>query len=105
MHETVEDAFRYGTLVLATTTYNGGIFPFMHTFINNLAERAYQNRKVAFVENGSWAPIAAKVMKGMFEKFKNITFAENTVTIKAALSDECEKALAALADELCTKQA
>ena len=103
MHETVEDAFRYGTLVLATTTYNGGIFPFMHTFISNLAERAYQNRKVAFIENGSWAPIAARVMKGMFEKMKNITFAGNTVTIKAALSDESEKSLAALADELCAK--
>ena len=103
MHETVEDAFRYGTLVLATTTYNGGIFPFMHTFINNLAERAYQNRKIAFIENGSWAPIAAKVMKGMFEKLKNITFAGNTVTIKAALNAESEKAMAALADELCAK--
>lgn len=103
MHETVEDAFRYGTLVLATTTYNGGIFPFMHTFINNLAARAYQNRKIAFIENGSWAPIAAKVMKGMFEKLKNITFAGNTVTIKAALNAESEKAMAALADELCAK--
>ena len=103
MHETVEDAFRYGTLVLATTTYNGGIFPFMHTFISNLAERAYQNRKIAFIENGSWAPIAAKVMKGMFEKLKNITFAGNTVTIKAALNAESEKAMAALADELCAK--
>ena len=102
MFETVEDAFRYGTLVLATTTYNGGIFPFMHTFIDHLLERAYQNRKIAFIENGSWAPTAARVMKCMLEKAKNITFAENVATIKGALSAESEKALEALADELCS---
>jgi flavorubredoxin len=103
MFETVEDAFRYGTLVLATTTYNGGIFPFMSTFIDHLTERAYQNRKVAFIENGTWAPTAARVMKGKFEKSRNLVFAENSVSIKCALSDESEKALAALADELCAK--
>ena len=102
MFETVEDAFRYGTLVLATTTYNGGIFPFMHTFIDHLLERSYQNRKIAFIENGSWAPTAARVMKGMLEKAKNIAFAENVATIKCALSAESEKALEALADELCS---
>ena len=101
MFETVEDAFRYGTLVLATTTYNGGIFPFMHTFINHLTERAYQNRKIAFIENGTWAPTAAKVMRGMFEKSKGIVFAENAVRIKGALSAESEAELGKLADELC----
>ena len=74
MFETIEDAFRYGKLVLATTTYNGEIFPFMRTFINHLTERNYQNRTVGFIENGSWAPTAARVMKGLFEKLKNITF-------------------------------
>jgi flavorubredoxin len=103
MFETVEDAFRYGTLVLATTTYNGGIFPFMNTFIDHLTERAYQNRKVAFIENGTWAPTAARVMKGKLEKAKNLVFAENAVSIKGALSAESENALAALADELCGK--
>ncbi len=100
MPEIVEDAFRYDRLVLATTTYNNGIFPFMHTFIENLTEREYQNRTIAFVENGSWAPVAAKHMKAMFEKSKNITFAETTVTIKSALNKESEAALAQLADEL-----
>jgi flavorubredoxin len=101
MFETVEDAFRYGTLVLASTTYNGGVFPFMQTFINHLTERAYQNRKVAFIENGAWAPVAAKVMKGMFEKSKAIEIAENSVRINGALSPESEQALRKLADELC----
>ena len=101
MHETIEDAFRYGTLVLATTTYNGGIFPFMRTFIDNLLERSYQNRKIAFIENGSWAPTAARVMRRMFENSKGITFAENTVRIMSALSEDSEKELAALAEELC----
>ena len=81
MPETIEDAFRYDRLVLATTTYNNGIFPFMHTFIEHLTEREYQNRTIAFIENGTWAPVAAKLMKAMFEKSKKITFAENTVTI------------------------
>ena len=101
MAEAVEDAFRYSKLVLATTTYNSEIFPFMREFINHLTERNYQNRTVAFIENGSWAPLAAKVMKGMFEKSKNITFAENTVKILSALNDESTAQLEALADELC----
>ena len=100
MPEIVEDAFRYDRLVLATTTYNNGIFPFMHTFIEHLIEREYQNRTIAFVENGTWAPTAAKHMKAMFEKSKNITFAETTVTIKSALNEASEAALAQLADEL-----
>ena len=100
MPEAVEDAFRYDRLVLATTTYNNGIFPFMHTFIEHLTEREYQNRTIAFVENGTWAPVAAKHMKAMFEKSKNITFAETTVTIKSALNEASEAALVQLADEL-----
>ena len=100
MPETVEDAFRYGKLVLATTTYNGDVFPFMRTFIDHLTERSYQNRLVGFIENGSWAPMAAKVMKGMFEKSKNIAFCENTVTVVSALNADSEAKLAALADEL-----
>ena len=101
MAEAVEDAFRYGKLVLATTTYNAEIFPFMHQFITALTERNYQNRTVALIENGSWAPVAAKVMRGMFEKSKNITFAENTVKILSALNEESAAQLNALADELC----
>ena len=100
MPEAVADAFRYGKLVLATTTYNGDIFPFMRTFIDHLTERNYQNRLVGFIENGSWAPMAAKVMKGMFEKSKGITFCENTVTVVSALNVDSEAKLAALADEL-----
>ena len=100
MAEAVEDAFRYGKLVLATTTYNADIFPFMKEFIHHLLERNYQNRTVAFVENGSWAPLAAKVMKGMFEKSRNITYAENTVRIFSALSDESRAQIEALAAEL-----
>ena len=100
MPEAVEDAFRYGKLVLATTTYNGDIFPFMRTFIDHLTERNYQNRLVGFIENGSWAPMAAKVMKGMFGKSKGITFCENTVTVVSALNGDSEAKLAALADEL-----
>ncbi len=100
MAEAVEDAFRYNKLVLATTTYNAEIFPFMREFINHLTERNFQNRTVAFIENGSWAPLAAKVMKGMFEKSKNITFAENTVKIFSALSEESSAQLEALAGEL-----
>ncbi len=101
MAEAVEDAFRYGKLVLATTTYNADIFPFMREFIENLTERGFRNRTVALIENGSWAPLAAKTMKGMFENSKNITFAENVVHIHSALSDESEAQLEALADELC----
>lgn len=98
--EAYEDAFKYGKIVLATTTYNGDIFPFMRTFIAGLTERNFQNRTVAFIENGSWAPMAAKVMAGLFEKSKNITFAENTVKIMSALSDESRAQIAALAKEL-----
>ncbi len=101
MAEAVEDAFRYNKLVLATTTYNAEIFPFMREFINHLTERNYQNRTVAFIENGSWAPLAAKVMKEMFAKSKNITFAENTVKILSALNEESSAQLNALAGELC----
>ena len=101
MFETIEDAFRYGKIVLATTTYNGDIFPFMRTFISHLTERNYQNRTIGFIENGSWAPTAARVMKGLFEKSKNIRFCENVVHVKSALSDESKAQLEALADELC----
>ena len=101
MAEAVEDAFRYSKIVLATTTYNSEIFPFMREFINHLTERNFSNRTVAFIENGSWAPMANKVMKGMFEKSKNLTFAENNVTIRSALNEESTKALEALSDELC----
>ncbi len=101
MAEAVEDAFRYSKLVLATTTYNAGIFPFMHEFINHLTERNFQNRTVAFIENGSWAPLAAKVMKGMFEKSKNLTYADTTVKILSALNEESSEQLKKLADELC----
>ena len=100
MAEAIEDAFRYGKLVLATTTYNGDIFPFMNTFIHGLTERNYQNRKIAFIENGSWTPTAAKVMRGLFENSKNITFAETTVTIMSALNDQSMAQLDALAAEL-----
>ncbi len=101
MAEAVEDAFRYGKLVLATTTYNAEIFPFMREFINHLTERNFQNRTVAFIENGSWAPLAAKVMKEMFAKSKNIKFTENTVRILSALNEESSAQLNALAEELC----
>ena len=99
MPETVEDAFRYGKLILASTTYNMDVFPFMRTFIEHLVERNYQNRKVGFVENGSWAPAAAKVMKGLFEKSKGLEFA-STVTIRGTMTSENESQLAALADEM-----
>ncbi|MBQ1928956.1 MAG: FprA family A-type flavoprotein [Clostridia bacterium] len=101
MAEAVEDAFRYSKIVLATTTYNADIFPFMREFINHLTERNFQNRTVAFVENGSWAPTAAKVMKGMFEKSKNLTYTDTTVKILSALNDESTAQLDALAKELC----
>jgi flavorubredoxin/flavin reductase (DIM6/NTAB) family NADH-FMN oxidoreductase RutF len=101
MAEAVEDAFRYSKLVLATTTYNAEIFPFMREFINHLTERNFSNRTVAFIENGSWAPMATKVMKGMLEKSKNLTYTENTVKILSALNDESNAQLTALSDELC----
>lgn len=101
MAEAVEDAFRYGKLVLATTTYNGDIFPFMRQFIDCLTERNFKNRTVGFIENGSWAPVAARVMRGMFEKSKDITFTDTAVTVKSALSDESRAAIKQLARELC----
>ncbi len=101
MAEAIEDAFRYSKLVLATTTYNAEIFPFMHQFITGLTERNYQNRTVAFIENGTWAPTAAKIMKAMLESSKNLTFAETTVKILSALNAESEAQLTALAQELC----
>ncbi len=101
MAEAVEDAFRYGKLVLATTTYNAEIFPFMHEFITNLTERNFQNRTVAFIENGSWAPLAAKVMKGMLDKCKNLKYCDTTVKIMSALNEESSAQLTKLADELC----
>ena len=101
MAEAVEDAFRYNKLVLATTTYNGDIFPFMKEFIHHLTERGYQNRTVAFVENGSWAPVAAKVMGKMLEGSKNLTYTQNNVRLLSALSSDSEAQIEALAQELC----
>ena len=100
MAEAVEDAFRYGKLVLATTTYNGDVFPFMKTFIHHLTERNFQNRKVAFIENGSWAPMAAKVMRGMLENSKNLSFADTTVKITAALNPQSLQQIDLLAQEM-----
>ncbi len=101
MAEAVEDAFRYSKMVLATTTYNADIFPFMREFIEHLTERNYSNRTVALIENGSWAPMAAKIMREKFAKSKNITFAENNVKILSALNDDSKAQLEALSDELC----
>ena len=101
MADAVADAFRYGKLVLATTTYNGDIFPFMKTFIEHLTERGYRNRTIGLIENGSWAPTAAKTMLKMFEGSKNLTFTDTTVTIKSAVNTENEAQIAALAEELC----
>jgi len=101
MAEAVEDAFRYGKLILATTTYNAGIFPFMHTFIHHLTERNFQNRMIGFIENGSWAPLANKVMKEMFGASKNLTFANTEVTIRSAMSEENKKQLNEMAEEFC----
>ncbi len=100
MAEAVEDAFRYSKLVLATTTYNGEIFPFMREFIHHLTERGYSNRTVAFIENGSWAPVAARIMKSLFENSKNLTYADTTVKIMSALNDESIEQVKALAAEL-----
>ncbi len=104
MTAAVADAFRYGKLVLATTTYNGGIFPFMQTFIHHLTQRAWCNRTVAFVENGSWSPMATRVMKSLLEKSKNLTFAQNEVTVACALNEGSKAQIAALADELCAAE-
>lgn len=101
MAEAVEDAFRYGKLVLATTTYNGDIFPFMRQFIDCLTERNFKNRTVGFIENGSWAPVAARVMRGMLEKSKDITYTDTLVTVKSALNEESRAAIKQLAKELC----
>ena len=100
MAEAVEDAFRYSKLVLATTTYNGDVFPFMREFINHLTERGYKNRTVAFIENGSWAPMATKVMRSMLEGLKDITYTESTVKILSALNDESLSAIKTLAEEI-----
>lgn len=101
MAEAVEDAFRYGKLVLATTTYNADIFPFMKEFIHHLTERNYQKRIIGLMENGTWAPLAAKVMRKMFEGSKNLTFMDTTVKIMSALNDESKAQIDALSDELC----
>lgn len=101
MAECVEDAFRYDRVVFATTTYNGDMFPFMKDFINRLAEHSFQNRKVGFIENGTWAPMAAKSMKAILEKCKDITFCENVVQIHSSVDENCMKQISALADELC----
>ena len=103
MAEAVEDAFRYGKLVLATTTYNADIFPFMKEFINHLTERGYRNRTIGIIENGSWAPQAAKTIRAMFEGSKNITFTDTTVKIISALNDESKQQVDDLAKELCAE--
>lgn len=100
MHEAIEDAFRYNKLVLATTTYNADIFPFMKTFIEHLLERNYQNRTIAFIENGSWAPLANKIMKNMFSKSKNITYLDTSVSIKSSLNERNKEELNKLSEEL-----
>ena len=100
MAEAVEDAFRYGKLVLATTTYNGDIFPFMRTFIDHLTERGYRNRTIGMIENGTWSPVAAKMMLKMLENSKNLTFTPTTVRIFSALNDENRAQIEALAEEI-----
>ena len=101
MAECVEDAFRYGKIVLATTTYNSEIFPFMREFINHLTERNFSNRTIALIENGSWAPMAAKTMKNMLQGCKNIEFTDTTVKIMSALNDSSKEQIEKLSDELC----
>ena len=103
MAECIEDAFRHGKLVLATITYNGGVFPFMQTFIDGLIERNFQNRTVGIIENGSWAPVAAKNIKSMMEGCKNLTWTETAVTIKSGVKEETKAQIKALADELWSK--
>ena len=100
MAEAVEDAFRYSKLILATITYNAGIFPFMRDFIQHLTDRSYQNRTVALVESGSWAPAAAKVMTKELEGMKDITLTKNKVTVLGSLNDASRAQIEALADEL-----
>ncbi len=100
MAEAVEDAFRYGRIILATTTYNAGIFPFMREFIEHLTERGYKGRKVGFIENGSWAPMAAKVMKTMLDPCKDMTYTDTTVTILSAVNEENEAGIDRLAAEI-----
>ncbi|MGN0205571.1 MAG: FprA family A-type flavoprotein [Coprococcus sp.] len=101
MAEAVEDAFRYGKIVLATTTYNGGIFPFMHEFVHHLEERGYRNRTIGLIENGTWAPTAAKTIRKMLEFCKDLTYTDTTVTIKSAMNEANLAQLDALAEELC----
>ncbi len=101
MAEAVEDAFRYGRLVLATTTYNGEIFPFMREFLHELTERNFQGRKVGIIENGSWAPLAAKAIRAALAPCKNLSFTETTVTIRSAMNEENHAQVAALAREIC----
>lgn len=101
MAEAVSSAFRYNKLVLATTTYNAELYPFMREFIDHLTERNYQNRTIGLIENGSWAPLAAKIMKGEFEKSKNITWLNSAVKILSSVSDENMEQLEAMAEELC----
>lgn len=103
MAECIEDAFRHGKLVLATITYNGGVFPFMQTFIDGLKERNFQNRTIGIIENGSWAPVAAKNIKSMMEGCKNLTWTETSVTIKSGVKEETKAQIKALADELWSK--
>lgn len=103
MAECVENAFRYSHLVLATLTYNADVFPCMKTFINQLTERSYQNRTVGFMENGTWAPTAKKVMQTMLEKSKNLTYLENNITIKSAVHEDTEAAIEAMAEEICNQ--
>ena len=103
MAECIEDAFRHGKLVLATITYNGGVFPFMQTFIDGLKERNFQNRTIGITENGSWAPVAAKNIKSMMEGCKNLTWTETSVTIKSGVKEETKAQIKALADELWSK--
>ena len=100
MAEAVEDAFRYSKLVLATTTYNGDVFPFMREFINHLTERGYKNRTVGFIENGSWAPMATKVMRSMLEGAKDITYTDTAVKIMSAVNSDSHAAISALAEEI-----
>ena len=101
MAEAIEDAFRYGKIVFATTTYNGDIFPFMRTFLEELKERNFQNKTVALIENGSWAPVASKVMKKALENSKNIKYCETEVKIMSALNSDSILSIKALAKELC----
>ena len=101
MAEAVEDAFRYGRIILATTTYNGELFPFMRTFIEELTERGYRNRKIGLIENGSWMPVAAKTMKRMFENSKDIAFTDTTVSVHSAVKKDNLDQIKALAKEIC----